>query len=362
MDIVSLEDIIRRYIPLPANASGTGWYPLLCKVCNDHGRKGPRGGFRFDDNKVAYHCFNCGHSTVYDPDTQKNMPEKMQTVLNDFGVPEDEWKQVLMSNWLVEKDGTVVAPIAPKVDIEPAVVSMPRHFYPLADASPNDKWANVAKVYLEHARGVDPNSYPFMLAEQQDDPELNHWFKRIIIPIFKGNELIFYIGRDLTEKHMRKYLSPSYTKEKVMFGFSEIFRQTEDPLYIVEGWFDAYVINGVAILGNEISEAQKSWLNKSNRKKIYIPDRMGDGWVAGERALELGWQIATPDIGNCKDINEAVAKYGKMFVMKSLADNTISDDFTARVRLSDYCSYDPTNKDRSKKKNKGPSAKKRARS
>lgn len=368
MDIASLETIIKRYIKLPNYPSGTGWYPILCKVCNDHGRKGPRGGFRFDDNKVAYHCFNCGHSTVFDPDTQKNMPEKMIQVLTEFNVPEDEWKAVLYAN-LKARDqfGSSVnqAAPAPIQSVEPAVVPLPSHFYPLSSASPNDQWAQLASAYLDAERGVDPKSYGFMLSHPNGDPQVDKWAKRVIIPIYKENQLIFYVGRDLTGKHTQKYLSPSYSKEKVLFGFDELFRQTDEPLYIVEGWFDAWAINGVAILGNEISDAHATWLNRSQRRKIYIPDRLGDGWVAAERALQLGWDVSTPEIGDCKDISAAVMKYGRMYVIKSINDKAISASSVgtdlAKAILGFYCSYDPTNKDRSKKKDRATSSSKRTR-
>lgn len=372
MDIASLETIIKRYIKLPNHPSGTGWYPILCKVCSDHGKKGARGGFRFDDNKTAYHCFNCGHSTVFDPDTHKNMPEKMVQVLKAFNVPDDEWKAVLFANLNKrDKDGEAKPHIKNStiVSVEPAVIPLPSHFYPLAEASPNDQWAQLACAYLDTDRGVDPKSYNFLLAAHIDipngDPDVNRWFKRVIIPIYKEKQLIFYVGRDLTGKHQQKYLSPSYSKEKVLFGFDELFRQTEEPLYIVEGWFDAFAINGVAILGNEISEAHATWLNRSQRRKIYIPDRLGDGWVAAERALELGWDVSTPEIGDCKDISDAVMKYGKMYVVKSIVDKTINKSTIgmdlAKTILGFYCSYDPTNKDRSKKKNNATSSSKRAR-
>ena len=356
MDIVPLEQVIKQYINLPSHASGTGWFPVLCKVCNDSGRKGPRAGFKFDGGKVAYHCFNCGHATVYDPETHQGMPQKMAQVLNDFGVPEDQWKQVLILGLQNRDKGvksTAQSGEAPAFQsVEPMPVPLPKHFYPLAEAGPNDTWAEIARDYLEHDRGVDPNSYPFMLAHKMGDKDLDRWFQRLIIPIYKDNQLIFYTGRDLTRKKQRKYLSPSYSREKVIYGFSELFRQTEEPLYIVEGWFDAHVINGVAILGNEISSAQQTWLNKSYRKKVYIPDRLGDGWVAAEEALKLGWSVSTPKIGNCKDINEAVLKYGKIYVMKSIAENT-AEGFTARANLGIYCKYDTFNKDRGKKKDRG---------
>lgn len=361
MDTISLEQVIRQYISLPNSPTGTGWFSVLCKVCNDRGHKGPRAGFRFNGNKVDYHCFNCGMATGYDPDTHKGMPKKMVQVLNDFGVNEDRWKPVLLTGLINRDKSIVTANTSPTFqNIEPSVVPLPSHFYPLAEAGTTDKWAAIARNYLELDRGIDPNSYPFYLAHKTGDNKLDRWFKRLIIPVYKDNHLIFYQGRDLTGKNQKKYLSPSYSKENVIHGFSEVFRQTEEPLYIVEGWFDAFVINGIAILGNEISGAQVTWLNKSYRKKVYIPDRLGDGWVAAEDALSKGWSVSTPNIGNCKDINEAVVKYGKLYVMKSIVENT-AEGFTAQANLGIYCRYDTFNKDRSKKKNSSASKASRSR-
>jgi hypothetical protein len=117
-------------------------------------------------------------------------------------------------------------------------------------------------------------------------------------------------------------------------------------LYIVEGIFDAMSIDGVAIIGNEITDAQIEWLNRSRRKKVYIPDRFGDGRRVALDCLEHGWSISTPDIGSCKDMNEAVKKYGKMYVMKSIAENT-ADGLVAETKLRIYSEQ----KDPRKKKN-----------
>lgn len=357
MHVSTLEQIIKQYINLPSQPSGTGWYPILCKVCNDSGKKGPRAGFKFDNGKVAYHCFNCSHTTVYDPDTHVNMPQKMVQVLNDFSVPEDEWRQVLITG-LANHDNSVKL-ASQKTNqstqsIEPMPISLPSHFYPLASASPNDVWAEIARDYLEHIRKVDPNSYPFYLAHKINEPKLNHWFGRVIIPIYKNGSPIFYIGRDLTGKKQKKYLNPSISREKIIYGFDELFRQTDEPLYIVEGWFDAHVINGVAILGNEISNTQAMWINKSPRKKVYIPDRSGNGKQTALQALSLGWSVATPGkdtwSDDIKDMNDAVKKYGKIFVLKSIVE-TIATGFNAEVNVGMYCSHEKINKNCSKKKN-----------
>ena len=359
---VTLEQIIRRHIALPNTPSGTGWFPVLCKVCNDGGRKGPRAGFKFEDNKTCYHCFNCGMATVYDPETQRKMPNKMVQVLRDFSIPEDEWQGVLITS-LKNHTGDVqpTVSVPPVRDVEPASIPLPSHFYPLAEASPNDKWADIAKDYLEEVRGIDPNSYPFMLAHKTGVAKLDRWFKRIIIPIFKDNNLIFYFGRDLTGKNSKKYLSPSFSKEKILYGFDRLFGHRDEPLYIVEGWFDAFSINGVAILGNELSDTQITWLNKSHRNKVYIPDRFGNGRQTAEHALELGWSIATPGINtwsaDIKDMNDAVKRYGKVFVMKSIAETTATG-FTAKVNLEMFCKHEQQEaiKNRSTKKNRATSS------
>ena len=337
MEEVTLEQIVRRYIALPAYPSKKGWYEVLCKVCNDHGRKGLRAGFMFDQDSVAYHCFNCNHNAVYDPTKDQGMPKPMERVLQDFGVPEDEWQKVLFTS-LANRDagGNVRTELPKPKNIEPEVLKAPPLFYFLKDADPKDKWATIAKHYLDSDRGIDYNSYPFMLSQPTDDVRYKKWNGRLIIPVYKGNNLIFWIGRDLTGKKLKKYESPAVDRDRVLYGFDQLFKHTDLPLYIVEGWFDAFVIDGVAVFGNRIQKSQIEWLNKSRRTKVYIPDRLGDGQVGAKQALEAGWHIATPDIGNCKDMSEAVQKYGKLYVMKSIVETT-AIGFEADVNLSIFC-------------------------
>jgi hypothetical protein len=340
MESADLEQIIRQHVHLPPVPTGTGWYPVLCKVCNDRGHKGKRGGFRFDiGGNVGYHCFNCNHAAVYDPAIHTNMPRKMVKVLRAFSIPDEEWQQVLFA--ALEHRDVHGVPSLPsntnqRVSIEPPEIPLPENFYPLRAATSTDKWATIASAYLED-RGVDPTGYPFMLAHKANEEKMKKWLGRVIIPIYKKDKLIFYIGRDLTGTKLKKYESPPVSRDKVICGFDRLFETPDLPLYIVEGWFDAYAIGGVAIIGNELSDAQIQWLNRSPRKKVYIPDRLGNGNIAAEQALRQGWYISTPDIGSdCKDMSDAVRTYGKLFVMKTIADNTATG-FEAEVNLGVYC-------------------------
>ena len=353
MESKTLEEVIRQYIPMQPFPASTGWHPVLCKVCHDHGRKGMRGGFKFDGETVAYHCFNCGPAmnTIYDPVESKGMPRKMRQVLTDFGVPEDEWQQVLLTNLAFQQAGTKGEVIKQLESIEPKELEMPDNFYFLKDATTDDKWAEVARWYLND-RGVDPDSYPFLIVTPTKDKFRKKWNGRLIIPAYKDSKLIFYQGRDLTNSKLKKYESPSTPKDKVLYGFDKIFDHTETPLYVVEGFFDAEAIDGIAIVGNEMSEAQIQWLNRSKRTKVYVPDKTGDGQRSAKKALEQGWSVSTPDIGsNCKDMSDAVNKYGKMYVMKTLTENTVTG-FIAHTNLGVYCEQERGRKSKNPKSSK----------
>ena len=327
----TLEEVIRRFIVLPP-ATAKGWYYVLCKVCNDHGRKGKRAGFRFEGEKTGYNCFNCGHAATYDPSKHIRISKNMKEVLDAFQVPDSEWQMVALQN--MGRDG-IAASESKQVSIEPIALTLPDSFYLLSEAAEDDVWAEIAKDHLENERGIDPDSYPFMMSKRSKDQQVQKWRGRLIIPIYKGDKLIYWQGRDLADR-TQKYLSPPAERDRVLHGYNEIFRETENPLYILEGWFDAFVVGGVAILGNKILEPQIKWLNRSHRKKVYVPDRKGDGHKAALQALDLGWSISTPNIGSCKDISDAVKKYGKLYVMKSIVENTATG-FAAETNLGVYC-------------------------
>jgi hypothetical protein len=355
---VSLEEIIRKYVLLPASPSSRGFYPVLCKVCNDHGRKGLRGGFRFDTGGVVgYHCFNCSHAAKFDPDViktkrSKKISHKMRQVLDGFGIPIDEVKEMMFN--LLKDAGEVGhtdsdVGVQPTKSIEPNEIPLPKHFYRLDEAGPEDKWAEIAIDYLEHNRGIDPKGYTYFLCRETGVETIDKWVGRIIIPIYKNGKLIYFQGRALYNDK-KKYESPAQPKDCVLYGYERLFEHTDMPLYVVEGFFDAYLIDGVAILGKELTEEQAQWLERSKRRKVFIPDRQGGGSkTPALNFIDRGWSISTPDIGSCKDINDAVMKYGKLYVMKAIADSITADRFTAQTRLGVYCEVETG--DQSEKKN-----------
>lgn len=343
MDNVTLEEVVRQHLRLSRRPNSSGWFSILCKVCNDHGRKGPRAGFRFDGESVAYHCFNCGHSTVYDPASSKSMPRKMVEVLNAFNIPEEEWQAVILSHL----DGEAAKPWkVRRTEIEPKAIDLPSYFRPLG----NDSSSQLADAYLE-TRGITRDQYSFYVANRTDDPSSHKWFGRLIIPVYKDNHLIFFQGRDMTGKRDRPYLSPAIPRDNILFGYAELFQNDDFPLYITEGWFDAFVINGVAVYGNQLTSNQINWLRQSRREKVVIPDQRGEGFLLAEQAVKLGWSVSTPDIGSCKDVNDAFVKYGKLYTLRTIKENTASGH-EALVKVGLYCERKKDDLSRSARKGK----------
>lgn len=219
--------------------------------------------------------------------------------------------------------------------LEPKRIEMLPFATPLVDNG--NEWNSFAIEYLKDKRGVDYNEYPFFIVnELTDHPDCKRWYGRLIIPVYKDDKLVYYQGRDLSDTRPKKYLSPSVDRDNVMYGYDHIFAQMDDPLYITEGWFDAYHIQGVAIFHHHLSQNQIKWLQRSKRPKVVIPDRWGDGHKLAEQALNLGWSVSFPDIGGHKDVNDSIMNYGKLYTFKTIRDN-ICSDFEAEVRLPLYC-------------------------
>ena len=90
---------------------------------------------------------------------------------------------------------------------------------------------------------------------------------------------------------------------------------------VVEGPFDAMSVDGVSVMSNDCSEVQADIIDSLAREVIVVPDADKAGANLVKRAIEYGWSVSFPVWQEeCKDINDAVVKYGKLFVLKSIID------------------------------------------
>jgi len=318
MSDLNFESIIRQYVTLPAHPSPTGWHTVKCAVCNDHSA---RGGFRFDGTMVSYNCFNCSHTAGYDETTYSTIPPNMVTILDAYSIPPSEYNHLRLAGLSHRKKGVVKQePVDPVTEL--IALPLPEFFMPLSES--DHIWAEVAREYLRTDRSIDSNTYPFLILKDEAQSEAVElaWRGRLIIPFYRNNTLVWYQGRDLRPSSRLRYLNPSVVSQCILSDYEVLRTNLDKPLYVCEGFFDAFVIDGVAIFGNKIKPGQLKLIDRSPRKKVYIPDTEGDGHISALQAIELGWGISIPNFGEAKDINKAVLTYGSLYVKHNIKEST----------------------------------------
>lgn len=322
----TIEDLVNRYVNFKGRNS-KGWNVTYCEVCGDGSRvKGPRGGWLFSDEITFYSCFNCGVEGNFSPDRQYPFSKDMRKIFDSFGIPSNEYnaiayKNVIEGNKKGEKKVEKKKPTYTKIE-------QPDFFYSLEDALPDNIYYKKAIEELKY-RNIDPSSYPFFLSngKSKSGPRMEAIAKsmmnRLIIPFYdsRGN-LIYYQGRSFDKNAKQKYLNADVLNTGVIYGMDRLYEDTEKPLFVTEGFFDAYHLKGASLQHNYMTSQQLELLNKSPRKKVFVPDKKSDSSKAVDQFAEMGWYVSVPDIGNsCKDIDDAIRKYGKLYTLSTVASN-----------------------------------------
>jgi hypothetical protein len=119
-------------------------------------------------------------------------------------------------------------------------------------------------------------------------------------------------------------LLPKYYTEVDSGYVFNIDTQERDWKFVLvgEGVIDALSIDGVACMGSDISKQQIDLIESLDREIIVVPDWNKSGQRLIDVALANKWAVAFPVWAEtCEDINEAVKKYGKLFVIKTILDS-----------------------------------------
>jgi len=146
-----------------------------------------------------------------------------------------------------------------------------------------------------------PDDYPVMT-------QTNPGRKQVIIPFTHHNSIVGYTIRFLDDRNPRYIndMQPGY-----VFG-TDLQRPDWTQVIVTEGIFDALSIGGVALMHNTISDAQARLIRNLGREITVVPDQDAAGIELVDRAVELGWAVSIPAWEDCKDVNDAVKKYGRL--------------------------------------------------
>lgn len=321
----NVEELVRKYVPFNHGVAGQGWNVVFCEFCGDGSRKkGPRGGWIFGDggDSAGYHCFNCGCKETFSTLREYPFSKNMREVFDSFGIPKNEYNALLFKKERPKqnKENSVKTYSYTYLDI-------PIYFELLSESKSED--ALEARKFLKSKYGLSPKDYSFYISKGPMDifsskqkAEAKTLKGRVIIPYFKSGKMIYYQARDFTGRAKDKYLSPSIPKGNIFFNIDQLYRHTDEPLYVTEGAQDAIHLKGVATMGNELTVAQKDMLSSSKRRKILVPDFNGDSSKLVEQFIDMGWSVAFPEYRrSCKDVSEAVVNYGRLYTAYDIVNN-----------------------------------------
>lgn len=308
-------------------SSPSGWVSGNAPCCHHNGETPDtrgRGGFLTQpDGTINYHCFNCGYKTGYVPGWHVSF--KLKKLLRWMGVDETEIRRLVIDSIRVRDLIGVVQPkanddIYEKIEFEAR--ELPGNSINLMDMlqfyNDNPKQFQNPKVIgaVEYllSRRVDLSKYKFFWDTKADAEAKN----RIVIPFYHEHKLVGYTTH-ANFKTRIKYIN--HVDSNYVFNLDQ---QTPNRKIVIvtEGTFDALSLDCVAVLNNEINLTQAELISRLNKEVIVVPHWDKPGRKMIDSALEYEWNVSFPLWAEtCKDINDAIKKYGKLFVLKSIIDS-----------------------------------------
>ena len=325
MQQLKLEDLIREKIPLPT-VDSRGFHSLKCQCCNDYK---VRAGFKFDQGKIVYNCWNCSTKGVYEEFSGK-ISRIFRRILRDYGIDDSEISEVINTNFFFKKPNSNIITLESitKVNTSTPETFLPPKSFKLGHHEFTEYQEKLVAYLIE--RKVDVFNYPFYFS-------LEPRFKdRIIIPFYRQGKLIFWQARSIDQQEKKRYDNAPVNREAVIFNFDRLFDYSRGPLLVTEGVFDALMFDGVAILGSSLNDAKIQLLSKSPRRLVFVIDKDSNGALLAEKVLSLGWDITFCPYG-ADDLNTSVRRFGKTWTASQLIKNIPSSPDLAKLAINLNC-------------------------
>lgn len=319
-----ISDFVKTILPAKRKTTPSGWTSFNAPCCIHNGESADtrgRGGLTANaDGSVSYHCFNCNFKASYQPG--RHLTFKFRKLLTWFGASDNDVRRLVIEAIRIRELVNPEEVKAEEEKIEFKVRELPEgavSFQQMLTHHILDDFRNVpgllnsAVDYIKE-RKIDIDKYDFYWTDSTE----HSLHQRVIIPMIWEGKIIGYTSRAFTDGVKPKYYS--HYEPNLVFNLNN---QQRDWKFVIvcEGPFDAMSVDGVAVMSNDCSEVQADIIDSLGREVIVVADRDKAGAQLINKAMEYGWSVSFPVWQEtCKDINEAVVKYGKLFVLKSIID------------------------------------------
>jgi len=309
MSIVS--DILTAYLPAKRKTTPSGWTSFRAPCCTHNGEtqdKKERGGIIYEGDTVSYHCFNCGYKASWQPG--RNLSYRLKKLLEWLNVPDNEISKLAL-DVLRENEGVEVQ--ERKIELPSfGSVQLPDKAMLLQDITDFGEFQKSMAIFEYMAqRGLNFDDTKYYWS-----PSLGYR-DRLIIPFYYEKRLVGWTARSVDPNKKPKYLTDS--QPGFVYGLDE---QSYNKVFCIlcEGPIDALHVDGCALTGSDIGDAQALLLNRLQKDIYVVPDRDKAGSKLVEQAIDRGWSVSMPDwSSDIKDIGDAVNKHGRLYTLYSIA-------------------------------------------
>ena len=324
MSIVS--DTLTLYLPAKRKTTPSGWTSFIAPCCTHNGEtqdiKG-RGGIIYEGESVSFHCFNCGYKASWQPG--RNLSYKFKKLLEWLNAPDADITKLAL-DVMRENEGVEVKEHRVQLP-EFTSTQLPEDAIKITDIKDFNKFSMAILEYMSARQlNLDDTTYYW-------SPSLGYR-DRLIIPFYFEKRIVGYTARSVDPNKKPKYLTSS--QPGYVYGLDE---QNYNKIFCIlcEGPIDAIHVEGCALTGSDIGDAQALLLNRLQKDIYVVPDRDKAGSKLVEQAIDRGWHVSMPvwdqDIN---DIGDAVSKYGRLYTLYSIASAAESSPLKIRLRAKKW--------------------------
>ena len=308
---------LESHLPSKRKKTPSGWTSFNAPCCHHNGETQDtrnRGGIMYQaDGAIQYHCFNCGYKANFTPG--RYLSNRFRKFLTWLNVSSSEIGKLSMQAMKLAQEITPETKTQQYEDVNFKYQPLPK------DAIAVTTQKNCVD-YIS-SRGFTTQDFEFYYA-----PSMH---TRVIVPIIHQNKNIGYVARAMQNEIKPKYYA--HVQPGSLFNM-DAQHWSRKFVVLVEGVFDAIMLDAVAILGSEISASQKQQIDALNRKVIIVPDRDRAGSKLIDQACDWGWSVSMPPWHEgIKDVNNAVLKYGKILTMQAILKHT--HDTNTKIKVNE---------------------------
>ena len=339
MIIDTLKDAILANIGL-LKLANANWQKRNCPLCLSRGHgvdKRNRFGIRFESNSISCNCFNCAFSASYTEG--KELSKSFKFFLQQLHIDEKFIEYIEFEIFKAKNQIVTIREGEEIIDKEIKYKNLFEKWHPVElpkDSLNIEEWLQNGLDDPNFLKVVDYalNRKLFDVSKFYWTPDTQHNFhQRLLIPYYHRNKIVGYTGRlcfDTIDKSIPKY----YQKCPNDFVYNLDPQQDWSHKYVIvtEGVLDAYVVNGVSVLG-EIGQEKTDIINRLQKQIIVCPDRDKKGQDLIEVAIENNWSVSFPKWdANIKDAAKATEKYGRLLTVYSIISSAIAGKLNIKLK------------------------------